>query len=103
MLRLIKRSTLRHYAARFPKAASSLEDWARLVTAGAWHNLVETRRMFPHADQVKAKSGRTVTIFNIGGNDFRLITAIHYDRQKVFVLNFLTHAEYSRNDWKNRL
>ena len=57
----------------------------------------------PHADQIKVKSGRTVTIFNVCGNDFRLITAIHYDKQKVFVLNFLTHTEYSRNTWKNRL
>jgi mRNA interferase HigB len=102
-LRLIKRSTLRQYAARFPKAGRPLGDWARLVLSGTWQNLVETRRMFPHADQVKVKSGRTVTIFNVCGNDFRLITAIHYDRQKVFVLNFLTHAEYTRNTWKNRL
>jgi len=102
-LRLIKRSTLRHYAARFPKAGRPLDHWARLVLSGAWQNLVETRRMFPHADQAKVKSGRTVTVFNVCGNDFRLITAIHYDRQKVFVLSFLTHAEYSRNLWKNRL
>jgi len=102
-VRLIKRSTLRHYAIRFPKAGRALDDWGHLVLSGSWRNLVETRRMFPHADQIKVKSGRTVTIFNVCGNDFRLITAIHYDRQMVFVLNFLTHAEYSRNAWKNRL
>jgi len=102
-VRLIKRSTLRYYAARFPKASRPLDDWARLVFSGSWRNLVETRRMFPHADQAKVKSGKTVTIFNVCGNNFRLITAIHYDRQKVFILNFLTHAEYCRNVWKNRL
>ena len=102
-VRLIKRSTLRHYASRFPKANRALNDWAQMVLSGKWQNLVETRRMFPHADQVKVKSGKVVTIFNVCGNDFRLITAIHYDRQKVFVLNFLTHAEYSRDQWKNRL
>jgi len=102
-VRLIKRSTLRHYAAQFPKAGRALDDWARLVLAGSWRNLVETRRIFPHADQAKVKSGRTVTIFNVCSNDFRLITAIHYDRQKVFVLNFLPHAEYSRNAWKHHL
>ncbi len=102
-MRLIKRSTLTDYATRFPTARQPLDDWARLVLAGAWRNLVETRWMFPHSDQVKVKSGKTVTLFNVCGNDFRLITAIHYDRQKVFVLNFLTHAEYSRNLWKNRL
>ena len=80
-----------------------MDDWARLAVSGAWQNFVETRRMFPHADQIKVKNGRTVTIFNVCGNDFRLITANHYDKQKVFVLNFLTHTEYSRNTWKNRL
>lgn len=102
-MRLIKRSTLRRYAERFAKAGGPLDAWARLTLSAAWKNLVETRRTFPHADQVKVKSGKTVTIFNVGGNDFRLITAIHYDRQKVFVLNFLTHAEYSRDQWKKSL
>jgi mRNA-degrading endonuclease HigB of HigAB toxin-antitoxin module len=36
---------------------------------------------------VKVKSGKTVAIFNVCGHEFRLITAIHYDRQKIFVLN----------------
>jgi mRNA interferase HigB len=102
-VRIIKRTTLRAYGRRFPKAAKALEDWARLTLATAWQNLVETRRTFPHADQVKVKSKKTVTVFNVCGNNFRLITAVHYDRQKVFILDFLTHAEYSRNLWKNRL
>lgn len=102
-MRIIKRTTLRAHGTRFPKATRALDDWARLVLAAAWQSLVETRRTFPHADQVKVKSARTVTVFNVCGNDFRLITAIHYDRQKVFILDFLTHAEYSRDLWKKRL
>ena len=34
---------------------------------------------------------------------YRLITAIHYNRQKVFILHFLTHADYSKDDWKETL
>jgi hypothetical protein len=48
-------------------------------------------------------SGRTVVIFNIGGNKYRLITAIHYNTRKVFVLRFLTHAEYDLQSWKEGL
>ena len=48
-------------------------------------------------------SNRTVVIFNIGGKNYRLITAIHYNRQLVFVLRFMTHAEYSKNRWKDDL
>lgn len=102
-MRLIKRTTLREYARRFPKAATPLQTWAELTLSGAWRNLMDTRKTFPHADHVKVKSGKTVTVFNVCGNDFRLITAIHDDRQKVFVLDFLTHAEYSKQAWKTRL
>ena len=42
-------------------------------------------------------------VFNIKGNRYRLIVAIHYDRQLVYVLRFLTHAEYSKDMWKNQL
>jgi mRNA interferase HigB len=102
-VRLIKRTTLREYARRFPKADTPLQNWAQLTLSAAWKHLMDTRKTFPHADQVKAKSGKTVTVFNISGNDFRLITAIHYDHRKVFVLDFLTHAEYDKQTWKNRL
>lgn len=102
-MRLIKRTTLREHGRRFPKAVTPLETWSRIALSAAWKGLVDTRKTFPHADQVKVRSGRTVTVFNIGGNDFRLVTAIHYNRQTVFVLAFLTHAEYSRDSWKDRL
>jgi len=102
-VRIIKRSTLLAYRERFAKANKPLDDWARLTLAAQWQNLIETRRTFPHADQVRVKSAKTVTIFNVCGNDFRLITAIHYDQQKVFILDFLTHAEYSRDLWRKRL
>lgn len=45
--------------------------------------------MFPWADQV----GK-LTVFNIGGNKVRLIAAIHYNRQKVYIQAVLTHSEY---------
>ncbi|MGA3008459.1 MAG: type II toxin-antitoxin system HigB family toxin, partial [Opitutaceae bacterium] len=61
-----------------------------------------TRQSFSHADQVTVKSNRTVTVFNIT-NDYRLITAIHYNRQEVFTMRFLTHAEYSKNTWTGSL
>ena len=101
-MRIIKRTTLRGYGERFAKAAAPLDDWARLTLAAGWQNLVETRRTFPRVDPVKVRSGRTVTVLNLCGNDLRLLTAIHYDRQKVFILDFLTHAEYSRDLWKKR-
>jgi mRNA-degrading endonuclease HigB of HigAB toxin-antitoxin module len=59
-------------------------------------------KRFPHADQVKVSSGRTVTVFNLT-NAYRLVTAIHYNPQCVYILHVLTHAEYDRNGWKATL
>jgi mRNA interferase HigB len=59
--------------------------------------------VYPHADAVTVASGRTVVVFNIRGNRYRLVTAIHYNRQLVYTLRFMTHAEYSKNRWKDML
>ena len=43
-----------------------------------------------------------VTLFNIS-NNYRLITAIHYNRKKIFIMRFLTHPEYAKGKWKETL
>ena len=48
-------------------------------------------------------SGRIATVFNIGGNKYRLIAAIHYNRQTVFVMRIYTHREYDKIDWVSQL
>lgn len=93
-----------HSALPFLRAsAAPRERFCWLHTRAAkWQNLAQTRHSFPHADQITVKSGRTVTVFNIT-NHFRLITAIHYNRQEVFALRFLTHADYDKDTWKHTL
>jgi mRNA interferase HigB len=102
-VRIIKPATVRAFERRHPGAAAALERWLDVVRAAGWLTLLDVRRSFRSADEVTVASGRTVVIFNIGGNNFRLITAIHYDRSKVFVLRFMTHAEYSKDRWKDDL
>jgi len=41
--------------------------------------------------------------FNIRRNDYRLIAAAHFNRQIVYTLRFMTHAEYSKDRWKDTL
>jgi mRNA interferase HigB len=102
-VRIIKRSTVRDFARRSPTAAASLDRWLTLIEAGRWERLADLNRVFPGADEVVVQSGRRVVVFNIGGNNYRLIAAVHYNRQRVFVLRFMTHAEYSKNRWKDVL
>ena len=101
-MRIITTKRLLDAARKHPNAKSKIAFWHAVARAAIWANLVETRKSFRHADQVTVKSGRTVTIFNIS-NDYRLITAIHYNRNRIFILLFLTHAEYDKGKWKETL
>lgn len=101
-MRIITTKRLREYARRHPTIATTLTHWTEIVLEVEPANLVELRRVLPAADQVAVRSGRTVTIFNITPH-YRLITAIHYDHQIVFVLLLLTHNEYDQAHWKKNL
>jgi mRNA interferase HigB len=100
---IIKPTRIREFASQYPSAAPALERWLELAQDARWRSLVDIRKTFRAADEVRVASGKTVVVFNIKGNDFRLITAVHYDRGKVFVMLFLTHAEYSKDFWKEVL
>jgi len=102
-MRVIKPSRLREYWEAHAKARKPLEVWYAVTKRVEWRNLVDLRKTFGSADEVKVKSGKAVVVFNIGGNNYRLICAVHYDRKKVFVLRFMNHAEYSKDNWKNNL
>ena len=52
---------------------------------------------------MRVGSGNPVVVFNVCGNTYRLICAMRYDTDKVFLLRFLTHAEYDKDRWKNEL
>ena len=85
-------------------AEAPLMDWYKAVKAAEWDSIEQVRRMFPSADGgVEVHSGNRVTVFNLGGNKYRLVTAVHYNAHKVFILRVLTHAEYSKNKWKAQL
>ena len=56
---------------------------------------MDTRKDFNHADFVEG-----LTIFNVKGNHYRLITVINYVTQKVFIRGFFRHVEYSKGGWK---
>jgi len=98
-MRIITRKRLDEVARKHAKSASTIHHWHHIASKAVWRSLIDTRKTFPHADQVKVASGRLVTVFNLT-NACRLITAIHYNRQSIYILLVLTHAEYDRNDWK---
>jgi mRNA interferase HigB len=94
-MHVISRKRLNEFAEEYPDTRTSLAHWLGLMRRGTFSNFIELRESFPSADQV----GK-LTVFNIGGNKVRLVAAIHYNRQKVYVRSALTHAEYDQERWK---
>lgn len=102
-MNVITRKRLRDFAARHADAAAARDSWYAVASKAKWRTLAELRTVYPHADLAAVASGNKVTVFNIGGNKYRLIAAVHYKTQRLYVLRILTHAEYDKGDWKETL
>lgn len=79
-----------------------LRVWAATVANSRWRSLDELRAAYPSADGVRLASGTVVTIFNVKGNAYRLLTWIDYDAAVVEALDVMTHADYDKGLWKDR-
>ena len=102
-MKIIKPLTIRLWANKYPTATASLLGWLELVKAAKFKDFGALRLVFRSADMVQVVSGRKVVVFNISGNNYRLIAAVHFNAQRVFALRFMTHSEYSKDQWKKIL
>jgi len=102
-MNIITKRRILDYAKHHPNASANLSAWITVASAAKWQSISDVRKVFPHADLATVRSSKTVTIFNIAGNHQRLITAIHYNTRSIFILKILTHADYSKDRWKNAL
>jgi len=96
-VRIIAKKRLDEFAKQHANCASALTAWYRVASSTTWTNLSEVRQTYPSADAVGNK-----TVFNIKGNNYRLITAIHYNTGVIYIRELLPHAEYDKGDWKTR-
>lgn len=92
---VITRKRLREFAAKHREAGEALNVWYAVMSKTEFKSFAELKRVFGSADKV----GK-FTVFDIGGNKYRLIAAVHYNRRKVYIRHVLTHAEYDRDKWK---
>ncbi len=99
-MRVISLGVLREFWERYPDAERPLRVWFTAARSSAWGSLAEVRRTFPHADAVRVGGGETLTVFNIGGNKYRLVVRIRYEYRLVNVRHVLTHAEYDKGAWR---
>ena len=82
-----------------------MREWFRLTSLATWRNFADVKATFGQTDRVKVGSGQTVSVFDVGGNKFRLVAFVSYAKGKVYVLRVMTHKEYDKGNqqWKYEL
>jgi mRNA interferase HigB len=99
-MRVISLKSLRVFWEQHPNAERPLRQWYKTAIHAGWNSLAEARKYYPHADCIRTQTGEALTIFNIGGNKFRLIARIRYDYQLINIRAILTHRAYDEGQWK---
>jgi len=95
-MHVISRRKLKEAATRNGDLEGPLDAWFRIAKKALWRNLAEVRKTFSSADAV----GKW-TVFNIKGNQYRLIAEINYVFGRIYIRHVLSHAEYDRGGWKS--
>lgn len=94
-MRVISLDKLVEFSKIHPDAESSLDSWRQVAEEAEWRHIIDVRQVYPHADFVEGH-----TVFNIGGNKYRLITKITYSLRTIAIKDVLTHSEYDKDEWK---
>ncbi|MFB2918294.1 type II toxin-antitoxin system HigB family toxin [Aerosakkonema funiforme] len=94
-MRVISLDKLVEFSKIHPDAESSLDSWRQIAEEAEWKHIIEVRQVYAHADPVEG-----YTVFNIGGNKYRLITKINYKLKTIVITDVLTHSEYDEGKWK---
>jgi len=90
-MNLINRKVLERFKNKHAQSFKPLAAWESIVSQSNYRSFSDLRKTFPSADYVPH-----YTVFNIGGNKYRLITEIDYEYQLIDIKIVWTHAEYSQ-------
>jgi mRNA interferase HigB len=94
---IISKKPMREFWERHPESKTVLEGWFRNVTQLTASSFPELRQTFGSADYVDG-----YTVFDVGGNKYRIATVIHYDKQRIYIRQVMTHSQYDRNHWRRK-
>lgn len=82
---------IREFIAQEPRSAEAMWNWADAIESASWRNPGDLKRTFASASFVSG-----LTVFNVGGNKYRIATFVHYAKQIVYIKTIGTHEEYDR-------
>jgi mRNA interferase HigB len=96
-MRIISRRALREFWSIHPTAKEPLAAWHRVMRSAVFADFNAIRKAFGTADYVAP-----YTVFDVGGNKYRVIAVIHYNRHRVYSRYVFTHADYDRWSYEQR-
>ena len=98
-MRVISRRPLREFAEKHADANAPLDAWYAIMKGSRFRSPMDVRAMFPSVSFL----GKFRTVYNIGGNKYRLIADMRYDLGRAYVREILTHEEYDRRSVEGTL
>lgn len=87
---VITKGAIHGFAKKHANALLPLNEWYAKVKEAQWRNFNEVKRTFNSADSI----GTDRYVFNIGGNNFRVVAMIHFNIRTVYIRAILTHPQY---------
>jgi len=94
-VRLISNRALREFGLAHPRANGPLQGWRRVIEKNRFANWAALKSAFNTVDRVG-----DLVVFDIGGNKYRVIAYVRFERQVLYVKAVLTHREYERGEWR---
>ena len=92
-MRVISNKALTNFSAIHPTAEEPMQAWRKIIESRPFVSFADIKTAFNAADKVGY-----YYVFDIGGNKYRIVTAIHFDHQKLYIRHVFTHQEYDK--WK---
>lgn len=94
-MKVIHWGRARSFFHKYRRAEEPLKQWRSAVQSAQWKSFADVRKTFNTADWVDGK-----IVFDIKGNDYRLIAIAHFENEKLYIRHVLTHEEYDKGQWK---
>lgn len=97
---LIHSTSVEKALRRYREAYSWVAAWRTTVEVAHWKSLDDVRKTYPSAGGVTNNYAVVVTVFNVKGGNYRLLTVIHYRAATVYEIDLLSHGDHDKNIWK---
>jgi len=93
-MNIIAKGTILYYIDRYPMAKIALLTWYNEFLKESYHNFNELKAVHGNASIVANKR----VVFNIKGNDYRLVVSVNFKQLAAYVIWLGTHKEYDKID-----